>query len=142
MLYYSGEIENAFVSADRTMFSSEVSKALDELLEHMISNDYDGELIYCSPEQLDDFRKKLDDKPEYKAHLYMDISKQLYSSYEKMAESEQTAHKIGLPFDRHHPDLDEDDNPYAYDPSRMSIEDYELMHKLRQEDSEGNEPEM
>lgn len=49
----------------------------------------------------------------------------------------EAAHNAGIPFSEKPWDPDEDFNPYVFDGS-MSVEDYELMHKIMEEDRAKN----
>lgn len=67
---------------------------------------------------------------EFAENLYAEISDMLYADHTDIDKGRQKAHELGLPYDEYPYDPEENFDPYAYNPNRMSDEDYDRMHDL------------
>jgi hypothetical protein len=139
LLYCNAELRSAFETSDKSAFENIAHKAFDELLQAMCSQNFDGDFNWCYQSDIISLRDKLSDEPEYKSQLYAEFTEKLHKWFEDVEKAEQVAHSLGLPFDRKPYDSAEEFDPYAFNPNRMSVEDYELMHRLMDEDGEEQE---
>lgn len=132
ILYYDGVVRKAFLESSREDFNNAVQSAVSNALNDFIN----GELIDedVSKEIFSELFDEMHMDGEYAARVFGDISDKVFKLHTELDKGRQTAHELNLPYDEYTYDPDEDFNPYAYDPNRMSDEDYNRMNELIAED--------
>lgn len=128
ILYYDSEIREAFLNSSREEFDDKVSNAVSKAITDFISGEITSNLAE-SKDFLTLFGEMYDDD-QFAQNIFADISDILYAEHKEIDKARQTAHNEGLPYDEHPYDPEEDFDPYAYNPNRMSDEDYDRMHEL------------
>ncbi len=78
--------------------------------------------------------KEMYENGDYAEHIYAEISDMLYAEHIEIDKARQASHEMKLPYDEYPYDPDEEFDPYAYNPNRMSDGDYDRMHELIAED--------
>lgn len=144
--YYDSAVREAFLSGNRDSFVDNVRTAVDRTISEVLGGELDiaEELKKAhngfdvekgtSREEFSELYKEMYENSEFAEALYAEISEKLYAAHIEIDKARQAAHSVGLPFDEYPYDSEEDFDPYAYDPNRMSDEDYDLMHELIDED--------
>ncbi len=135
IVYYNGDIREAFLNGDRNDFDKSVKEAVDEAIYDVISGQLDiSSYVYPSEElnsdEFGELYRKIHEESEFANELYAETSDRLYAKHVEIAKGRQMAHDMDLPYDEYPYDPEEDFDPYAYDPNRMTDEDYERMHEL------------
>lgn len=131
--YYDGAVREAFLSGDRSSFDNNVRAAVDRTISEVISGELDiadDVETGTSKEEFSELYKEMYDDPEFARAIYAEISEKLYAAHVEIDKARQAAHSVGLPFDEYPYVPDEDFDPYAYNPNRMSDEDYDRLHEL------------
>jgi len=128
ILYYDSEIRETFLNSTRSDFDYKVRSAVGEVIGKFSRGDIISELA-----EKGDFSAlymEMYENGELAENLYTEISDMLYSEHIEINKARQTAHETGLPYDEYPYDPEENFDPYAYNPNRMSDEDYDQMHEL------------
>ena len=82
-------------------------------------------------------RQQREKELEEERTVAAEVQSQIDEERERIERAREQAHKAGIPFSEKPWVPEEEFNPYVFDGS-MSIEDYELMHRLMQEDKAKN----
>jgi len=128
ILYYDSKIREAFLNSSRKEFDAAVTDTVSKAITDFISGEITSDLAE-SKDFLSLFGDMYDDD-QFAQNVFADISDILYAEHKEIDKARQTAHNKGLPYDEYPYDSDEGFDPYAYNPNRMSDEDYDRMHEL------------
>ena len=128
ILYYNSSVRESFLNSSRPEFNDEVRRAVDEAVRSFMNGENTGEPDIR--EAYITLYKEMYENGEFAENLYAEISDMLYADHTEIDKGRQKAHELGLPYDEYPYDPEEDFDPYAYNPSRMSDEDYDRMHEL------------
>ena len=132
LTYYDIAVREAFLSGNKQEFKSLATKYLDNLMADVVlgTTEIEGcdraEITKLYAEMYEDFQVRVD--------LYDEILKSTYAAHEKNNVARQFAKENNIPFDEYPYDADEDFDPYAYNPNRMSDESYDRLHQLLEAD--------
>lgn len=128
VLYHDVEIREAFRNSTRADFDAKVNRAISDAITEFFHGDLTSEL--ANKEKFVALYSEIRENPEFADALYAEFSDMLYSEHRKIDKERQAAHEAGLPYDEYPYDPEENFDPYAYDPNRMSDDDYDRMHDL------------
>lgn len=119
ILYYDGSVREAFLNSSREIFDNEVITAVNKAISSAVNGDEifgDTDISYFT-----ELSHKMQENSEFAQNLYGKISDRLYAKHKEIDKARQAAHEIGLPYDEYPYDPDEEFDPFAFDPNRMSI---------------------
>ena len=128
ILYYDSEIRETFLNSSRSDFDYKVRNAIGETIGKLSNGDITSEL--AEKADFSALYMEMYENNEFAESLYTEISDMLYAEHIEIDKARQTAHETGLPYDEYPYDPEENFDPYAYNPNRMSDEDYNRMHDL------------
>lgn len=128
--YYDSEVRKAFLHGNRDDFNDSVHQAIDRTISEVLS----GELSIEG--NFSELYKEMRENIDFAEALYSEISQKLYAKHIEINKARQAAHDVGLPFEEY---PEEDFDQYAYDPNRMSGEDYDNYDTYNPEIAENHE---
>lgn len=130
ILYHDVVIRETFRSSSSTRadFDSEVQRAINNAVTDFSHGELTSEL--AEKEDFSALYWEMYENREFAENLYSEISDMLYTKHAEIDKARQFAHENGIPYDEYPYDSEENFDPYAYDPNRMSDEDYDRMHDL------------
>ena len=128
ILYYNSEIRETFRNSSRSDFDYKVRNAIGETIGKLSNGDITSEL--AEKADFSALYMEMYENNEFAESLYTEISDMLYVEHIEIDKARQTAHETGLPYDEYPYDPEENFDPHAYNPNRMSDEDYNRMHDL------------
>ena len=128
ILYYDSSLRESFLNGSRPEFNNEVRRAIDETIRSFMNGENTSE-----PDVREAYitlYREIYENGEFAENLYTEISDMLYAEHTEIDKARQKAHELGLPYDEYPYDPEENFDPYAYNPNRMSDDDYDRMHDL------------
>ncbi len=128
ILYYGSSVRESFLNGSRHEFNNEVRRAVDEGIKNFMNGENTSETDIR--EAYITLYKEMYENGEFAENLYTELSNMLYADHIEIDKGRQKAHELGLPYDEYPYDPEENFDPYAYNPNRMSDEDYDRMHAL------------
>ena len=138
-------VREAVIEDNRSEFGKAAVAGLDIIVMDMMGGRIETESLEnysCTREQFRAFCTELLENEGFKDGIYASMTDELWEFHKGINKARKFAHENGMAFDEAPYDPDDYDenggdlNEYAYSPSRMSPEDYELLQEKRHEESE------
>lgn len=145
LIFRNISVREAVIEDNRSEFDKAAVAGLDIIVMDMMGGRIETESLEnysCTREQFRAFCSELLENEGFKDGLYTSMTDELWEFHKGINKARKFAHENGMAFDEAPYDPDDYDenggdlNEYAYSPSRMSPEDYELLQEKRHEESE------